>query len=103
EALRSAMTLTLPIAETSGARGRSGWLMRFVLSVLAAALVAPASALGASAFYVRGHGYGHGIGMSQYGAYGLAQHGADAATILGHYYTGTALSTVSPTQPVKVL
>jgi stage II sporulation protein D len=77
--------------------------MRFALSVLAAALIAPACALGASTFYVRGHGYGHGIGMSQYGAYGFAQHGADAASILAHYYTGTTLATVSPTQPVKVL
>jgi stage II sporulation protein D len=77
--------------------------MRFALSVLAAALIAPASALGASTFYVRGHGFGHGIGMSQYGAYGLAQHGADAASILDHYYSGTTLGTVSSTQQVKVL
>src|SRR5437016_5801780 len=65
------------------------------------ALAAPASA--ASVFYIRGGGYGHGVGMSQYGAYGYALHGADYRTILSHYYQGTALGTASPTQVVRVL
>jgi stage II sporulation protein D len=73
------------------------------LGALAAALLVPTSAQASSAFYVRGHGFGHGIGMSQYGAYGLAQHGATAAQILGHYYTGTTLGAVAPTEPVHVL
>ena len=38
---------------------------------------------------IRGAGFGHGIGMSQYGAYGYALHGATYRYILGHYYTGT--------------
>ncbi|MCW3064885.1 MAG: hypothetical protein JWN32_2057, partial [Solirubrobacterales bacterium] len=43
--------------------------------VLLAALAVSPPAFAASTFYVRGHGYGHGIGLSLYGAYGLAQHG----------------------------
>ncbi|WP_392351421.1 SpoIID/LytB domain-containing protein [Parasynechococcus sp.] len=37
---------------------------------------------------VRGQGYGHGVGMSQWGAHGLAEQGADFRTILRHYYRG---------------
>ena len=40
-------------------------------------------------FTVRG--YGHGVGMSQYGANVMAQEGADYAAILAHYYPGTEL------------
>lgn len=36
-------------------------------------------------------GYGHGVGMSQYGAMVLARDGADCASILAHYYPGTVL------------
>ncbi|MGX8692848.1 MAG: stage II sporulation protein D [Clostridia bacterium] len=36
-------------------------------------------------------GFGHGVGMSQYGAKVLAEQGADYAEILAHYYTGTEL------------
>ncbi|SFJ26186.1 stage II sporulation protein D [Paenibacillus sp. UNC496MF] len=34
-------------------------------------------------------GYGHGVGMSQWGADGMAKEGATAREILAHYYTGT--------------
>lgn len=34
-------------------------------------------------------GYGHGVGMSQYGANAMAKTGADYTAILKHYYTGT--------------
>lgn len=37
-------------------------------------------------------GYGHGIGMSQYGAEAMAQSGADYRAILTHYYTGTEIT-----------
>lgn len=37
-------------------------------------------------------GYGHGIGMSQYGANVMAKNGADYREILAHYYPGTVLS-----------
>ena len=37
-------------------------------------------------------GFGHGVGMSQYGANVMAQNGADYTEILAHYYPGTALT-----------
>jgi stage II sporulation protein D len=37
-------------------------------------------------------GYGHGVGMCQYGARGLAEHGYDYRTILKHYYTGVEVT-----------
>lgn len=41
-----------------------------------------------------GHGWGHGIGLSQWGAYGYALHGWNYNRILSHYYTGTTLGAV---------
>lgn len=37
------------------------------------------------------HGYGHGVGMSQYGANGMAKKGSNYEEILEHYYTGVEL------------
>jgi stage II sporulation protein D len=62
-----------------------------------------AAAQADSAFFIRGGGDGHGIGMSQYGAYGYALHGASYQTILTHYYQGTALRSTNPRQTVRVL
>jgi stage II sporulation protein D len=42
-----------------------------------------------------GHGFGHGRGLSQWGAYGAATKGLSYAQILAFYYTGTTLSTQS--------
>jgi stage II sporulation protein D len=58
---------------------------------------------GATIFQINGAGNGHGIGMSQYGAYGYALHGADYQSILGHYYQGTLLGSTDPNQLVRVL
>jgi stage II sporulation protein D len=46
------------------------------------------------AFVLRGRGYGHGIGMCQWGAIGRARAGQDAATILQTYYPGTSVGIV---------
>ena len=62
-----------------------------------------AAAQADSTFYIRGGGDGHGIGMSQYGAYGYALHGASYTAILAHYYQGTALGATNPRQTVRVL
>ena len=37
-------------------------------------------------------GYGHGVGLSQYGANGMAKNGFDYIQILSHYYPGTTLN-----------
>jgi stage II sporulation protein D len=60
----------------------------------------PASA---ATLVINGAGYGHGVGMSQEGALGYAQHGYSYAAILAHYYTGTALGTVPSDQTVRML
>ncbi len=51
---------------------------------------------------IRGGGFGHGIGLSQYGAYGFAQHGRDYKQILHHYYRHTTIGKVKGSK-VKVL
>jgi len=67
-----------------------------------ALLAAPAEAEG-STLIVEGAGDGHGVGMSQYGALGYAQHGWSYQQILAHYYTGTALGQAPAGFVVKVL
>src|ERR687890_505748 len=62
----------------------------------------PATADAAVRHVIRGAGFGHGIGMSQYGAYGYALKGAKYEGILAHYYKGTRLDT-APSRPVRVL
>jgi len=62
---------------------------------------APVPLAGSVTFY--GRGYGHGVGMSQYGARGRALAGQDATAILAHYYPGTSLAMVDALSPVRVL
>jgi stage II sporulation protein D len=73
------------------------------LTLALACLVLPGTAAAASKFTIRGAGFGHGVGMSQYGAYGFAQNGWAYRDILGHYYTGTAIGNLDPAQRVRVL
>ncbi len=40
------------------------------------------------------YGYGHGVGMSQYGANGMAKDGYNYKEILKHYYTGVEISKI---------
>ena len=68
---------------------------------LVAAAAGPANA--ASRLVVRGAGFGHGVGMSQYGANGFAKRGSDHAAILGHYYAGTQVGVLSGATTVRVL
>jgi stage II sporulation protein D len=49
-----------------------------------------------------GRGYGHGVGLSQYGAQGRAADGQSAADILAHYYQGTSLGSITNRQ-IRVL
>jgi stage II sporulation protein D len=63
---------------------------------------APAVADAAVRQVIRGAGFGHGIGMSQYGSYGYALNGAKYEGILAHYYKGTRLAS-APSRAVRVL
>lgn len=49
-----------------------------------------------------GRGWGHGVGMSQYGALGFARRGAGYGSILAHFYPGTALGP-APARRIRVL
>jgi stage II sporulation protein D len=73
------------------------------LLCLAAALVAAVPSSAASRLTIRGAGFGHGVGMSQYGALGFAERGTGYREILAHYYTGTSLGTVEASRTVRVL
>jgi stage II sporulation protein D len=57
---------------------------------------------GAATFVVTGHGWGHGVGLSQWGAYGYAQKGFDYEKIVLHYFPGTELGD-APVSRVRVL
>jgi stage II sporulation protein D len=83
-----------------------------MVSTFAAALLAAMGLSGPSAthaappangtFFVSGHGWGHGVGLAQYGAYGYALHGWAAGDIVAHYYPGTDLGQ-APVKRVRVL
>jgi stage II sporulation protein D len=69
--------------------------------LLAAVLNAsPASAKGQ--WVINGAGFGHGIGMSQYGAYGSAKKGLSFDQIITQYYAGTTIG-ATQSQTVRVL
>ncbi len=50
--------------------------------------------VGATKVHVEGHGYGHGIGMCQDGAHGMAKQNYNYKQILKQYYPGSTLSVV---------
>lgn len=60
------------------------------------------AAVTATTFLVSGRGWGHGVGMSQYGALGYAQEGWTFDQILAHFYTGAELGPASVAR-VRVL
>ncbi|HEY6781419.1 MAG TPA: SpoIID/LytB domain-containing protein, partial [Thermoleophilaceae bacterium] len=69
---------------------------------LVSLLVAGPTAGAATRHVVKGAGFGHGIGMSQYGAYGYALKGSTYKPILAHYYEGTSMTT-APSRLVRVM
>jgi stage II sporulation protein D len=73
-----------------------------VLTAVLSALAVCSSASAAPVFYIWGKGWGHGIGMPQYGAYGYALHGKDYRWILAHFYQGTEPASASKTT-IRVL
>jgi stage II sporulation protein D len=66
------------------------------------ALAVPASASAGTVFLLDGRGWGHGVGMSQWGAEGYARHGYSYRRILAHYYSGTHIGIAHP-RLVRVL
>ena len=82
------MSINTVSGETVGMRIRLGVL--FVALASVTAFAAPAAAK--TTVIITGGGWGHGIGMSQYGAYGRAQRGDTAEQILEHYYSGSSVT-----------
>ncbi|HEU0316641.1 MAG TPA: SpoIID/LytB domain-containing protein [Solirubrobacteraceae bacterium] len=78
-------------------------MRRLLAASLTLALAPAAVASGAPTLLIYGGGSGHGVGMSQYGAYGLALHGFDYRAILAHYYTGTTIGQAPSGRLVRVL
>ena len=76
--------------------------MRLRLVVCVVALALPATASAGTVFLFDGRGWGHGVGMSQWGAEGYARHGFSYRKILAHYYPSTRLERWDP-KPVRVL
>ena len=111
EELRQKLLAAFPEADLSG--GMAGWLADArtdsagsVSTVSVGGVTAKGSTLraalglrsacfswevqeGEAVFFVTG--YGHGVGMSQYGANAMAAEGADYQEILTHYYTGVTV------------
>jgi stage II sporulation protein D len=71
-----------------------------IVALVCLAAAVPAAA--ADRFSIRGRGWGHGVGMSQWGAYGFAKNGTGYRDILGHYYSGTQIGSAGR-RTVRVL
>jgi stage II sporulation protein D len=74
-----------------------------LLACLLVTLSLGAASADASTLVIQGAGDGHGVGMSQDGALGYAEHGFSYGAILAHYYAGTALGQAPAGTKVKVL
>jgi stage II sporulation protein D len=86
-------------------------MVRRFVPVLLLALAAAGSASGGmraelpvtvTTFAINGHGWGHGVGMAQWGAYGYAENGMPYDQILAHYYPTTQLKSAQAA-PLRVL
>lgn len=94
-------------------------VFRLLAAVVAVALLAPATVAHANGGYdirsevadvgdptpdvrFEGAGWGHGIGMSQYGAYARARDGQDRKQILRAYFSGTGVETRDTTGSIDV-
>ena len=88
--LRNAVTDTAGSVETVEVGGVTlkGTAVRSLLGLRSACFEWEAED-GKLVFYVTG--FGHGVGMSQYGADEMAKEGADYREILTHYYTGVTI------------
>ncbi len=114
-------TSVLPVGAAGPATSVTAWITRHqevtrVLAVVAKTATpdAPLVVLGRfladraavpripASFSITGGGWGHGIGLSQSGAYGMASEGATAAQILTHYYSSTVVGSVRDDVDLRV-
>ena len=78
-------------------------LLGLVVAVAAACQPPPPPPPAADSFTFEGSGWGHGVGMSQWGARGMAERNNSYVQILQHYYSGAAVTTRATSNGVRVL
>jgi peptidoglycan hydrolase-like amidase len=90
-----------------GLSGHDGGMRRTIFAVLTAVIlvaggVSAQEARAGRIVRITGGGWGHGLGMSQYGAYGRALDGESDTHILTHYYTGAHVRKVTMPKHIRV-
>ncbi|MBD2096494.1 SpoIID/LytB domain-containing protein [Trichocoleus sp. FACHB-591] len=94
--------VTMKVVGDAGSRTISGSALRDALGLRSTLFTATAvsgsagtkSSSSLPGFQISGRGFGHGLGMSQWGAHNLAQRGYNYQQIVLHYYKGTALARI---------
>jgi len=79
--------------------------MRKKLALVLALLFLPSPAYADAVparFILTGSGFGHGVGLSQIGAKGLALEGKSATDILNYYFPGTQITTTLINQDIRI-
>lgn len=85
--------------------GRRRALVAGVLAIVFAVLPAFPAVAAEPTFTLEGGGFGHSVGMSQFGAYGMSREGYTWEEIMTHYFTGATPADVSASlssQPIWV-
>lgn len=83
--------ITMKVVGSGGTRQMSGDRLRQALRLKSTCFTVTSTT---GDFQINGRGYGHGLGMSQWGAYNLAVRGVNYQQILLHYYQGTSLAKI---------
>jgi len=95
-------TVTAPVTTTHPATTTHPVSTTTASTTTTTAAPSIATSAASSTLVIDGHGWGHGVGMSQWGADGYALHGWSYRQILVHYYQGTTIGT-EPDPPIRVL
>jgi stage II sporulation protein D len=102
---RLALTVVAALAGVAAAVGTTTAVATVGTTTAAATVgttAVPAPPASTPAFVLAGGGWGHGVGMSQWGAFGQARAGRDYRTILSYYYPGTTLGPSPVLVPSKL-
>ena len=88
--------LSMKIMGTNGSRVVTGAALRQNLGLKSTwfSIAPEGSTSTPTAFRIDGRGFGHGLGLSQWGAYNMGRSGANYQQILQHYYQGANLARI---------
>ena len=87
----------------AGILGAMGWARIAGVSLILGLVGVLVTSASAATWIVKGGGFGHGVGLSAYGAYGYGKHGAGYRQILGHYFRGIRITEMRGAPLVRVL